>query len=577
MRALLRRPRRRGGIPFVLASAVAGVAVLCALLGLVGGPPHGPEGPTGPPWFVDVTAEVGLDFVHDPGPLGSYFLPQIMGSGAALFDFDQDGLLDIYLLQGAGPDSPSRNRLFRQGRDHRFTDVSAGSGLDVAGFSTGVAVGDVNNDGLPDVLLTQYGGVKLFLNLGQGKFRDVTKEAGLETTRWATSAAFVDYDRDGYLDLVIVHYVDFDGAKLCLYAHGKRDYCHPRHFAGCVTRLFRNAGDPGRVRFEDTTDKSGLGKLPGPGLGVACADFDGDGWPDIFIANDGKANHLWINQKNGTFKEEAQARSLAYDGMGRAPANMGVALGDVSGSGLFDVFITHTAEETHTLWRQGPRGLFADGTARSGLAPPHSRGTGFGTVMADFDHDGALDVAVVNGRVARGKPLGEAELGPYWSAYAQHNQLFANDGHGHFRDLAPANPALCGIPGVYRGLAVGDIDGDGGLDLLVTATAGPARLFRNVAPDRGHWLLVQAIDPALKRDAYGAEVTLEAGGRSQWRCVNPAFSYQCSNDPRVHFGLGSAVSYDRIFVRWPDGTGEEFPGGAADRVLVLRKGEGAKR
>jgi hypothetical protein len=326
------------------------------------------------------------------------------------------------------------------------------------------------------------------------------------------------------------------------------------------------------VRFEDVTDKSGLGRRPGPGLGVVCADFDGDGWPDVFVANDGTPNHLWINRKDGTFREEAAARGLACTGMGRTAANMGIALGDVNGDGLFDVFVTHLTEETHTLWTQGPRGLFRDRTAASGLAPPGSRSTGFGTVLADFDHDGRLDAAAVNGRVYRGRPLGEEVLGPFWSRYAEYNQLFANEGSGRFRDLAAANPAFCAVPGVFRGLAVGDLDNDGALDLLVTAVAGPCRLYRNVVPNRGHWLIVRAFDPALRRDAYGAEIVVEAGGRSQWRQINPGGSYQCSSDPRAHFGLGPLDHFDLIRVRWPDGAEQTFPGGSADRVLVLPRG-----
>jgi hypothetical protein len=347
-----------------------------------------------------------------------------------------------------------------------------------------------------------------------------------------------------------------------------------------VTLLYRNQGSEGKVQFEDVTEKAGLSKQAGPGLGVACADFTGDGWPDIFVANDGAANHLWVNpgKDKGTFREEALHRGLAYDGMGNAPANMGIALGDVDGDGLFDVFVTHLTSETHTLWSQGPRGTFRDRTVPAGLAPPGSRGTGFGTVMADFDHDGSLDVVAVNGRVGRSQPLAEDALGPFWSQYAERNQLFANAGTGRFRDISARNPALCGVPGVYRGLACGDIDGDGALDLVITALAGPARLYRNVAPDRGRSLLIRTIDPALKRDAYGAEVTVRARDRRWTRGTNPGYSYLCSNDPRVHFGLGAVEHVDSFHVLWPDGTRETFPGCPADRrpEHVLRKGTGEK-
>jgi hypothetical protein len=544
----------------------------------------------GPPWFEDVTAQVGLDFVHDAGPVGHYFMPQIMGSGAALFDFDRDGRLDIYLLQGGGPNSRSTNRLFHQGSDGRFTDVSKGSGLDISGYCTGVAIGDVNNDGWPDVLVTQYGGLKLFLNNGNGTFTDISREAGLESLLWGTSACFVDYDRDGWLDLVVVNYVTYDPSTLCYDTQGRQDYCHPRQFPATVTKLYRNLGvneTPGPergslpraalpIQFQDMTEKAGLSRFPGPGLGVVCADFNGDGWPDIFVANDGKPNHLWINQHNGTFQEEALERGLAYDGRGQTPANMGVALGDVDGDGHFDLFVAHLTKETHTLWMQKPRGMFRDRTVAAGLAPPGSRGTGFGTVLADFDQDGALDVAVVNGMVGRSEATGERNPGAFWSQYAERNQLFANDGTGRFRDISARNRPLCGDPAVHRGLACGDIDGDGGLDLLVTTLSGPARLYRNVVPNRGHWLLVRAIDPALQRDAYGAEITVRAGQRCWKRWINPGYSYLCSNDPRAHFGLGAVKQVEAIDVLWPDGTKETFPGCPVDvrPEIMLCKGSG---
>jgi hypothetical protein len=292
------------------------------------------------------------------------------------------------------------------------------------------------------------------------------------------------------------------------------------------------------------------------------------------VANDGKPNHLWVNQHDGTFKEEAAARGLARNAVGQAQANMGVALADLDGDGLGDLFVTHLTDETNTLWRQGPRGLFRDRTAASGLAATASRGTGFGTVLADFDQDGATDVAVANGRVYRSEPVAEVLLGPFWCRYGERNRLFAGDGRGHFRDISEQNPPLCGTAAVARGLACGDVDGDGALDLLVTTIAGRARLFRNVAPGRGHWLLVRAVDPALHRDAYGAEVTVTAGPRRRLGWVNPGSSYLCSNDPRAHFGLGPVDRVDRIDVAWPDGVKERFPGGPADQALVLRKGEG---
>jgi len=533
----------------------------------------------GSPWFRDVTRERGLDFVHDAGSPGAYFLPQLMGSGAALFDFNGDGHLDIYLLQNGGPQSGSVNRLYQQMDDGHFKDVSKGSGLDIAGYNMGVAVGDINNDGWPDLLVTQYGGVKLFLNNGNGTFRDITREAGLDNPLWGASAVFFDYDRDGWLDLVLVNYLDYSPSRQCGGAGGTRDYCNPNEFAGTVTRLFHNRGIPAgakarAVRFDDATASSGLARKAGPGLGVLCADFNGDGWPDIFVTNDGRPNHLWINQKDSTFREEALSRGLAFNGMGNAPANMGIALGDVDGDNLFDVFVTHLTSETHALWRQGPRGLFLDRAAAAGLAGADCRGTGFGTILEDFNGDGALDLAIANGRVIRAKASAAASPDRFWEPYAEPNHLFAGDGAGHFRNLTHENTPFCGTAGVFRGLACGDVDGDGAVDLLVTQVAGPARLFRNVVSPRGHWLGIRVFDPALKRDAYGAEVTVQTTSGRQRRWVNAGASYLCSHDPRISFGLGTASRVESIQVRWPDGKEEIFAGRAADQWITLRKGGG---
>ncbi|MGI8605231.1 MAG: CRTAC1 family protein [Verrucomicrobiales bacterium] len=541
---------------------------------------HGPHG--GQLWFEDATGKLGVQFVHDPGTTGRFFFPESVGSGGAVFDYDNDGRLDIYLVQNGGPDSLSKNQLFHQKADGAFENVSAGSGLDIAGYGMGVACGDYDNDGLPDVLVTEYNRVRLFCNAGRGKFIDVTKGAEVENPAWAVSAAFFDYDRDGWLDLVVANYVENNETQRCYDRSGQLDYCGPSGFLDRVTTLFHNRGrDPaGRVRFEDVTVKSGLGAEPGPGLGVTCADFDDDKWPDILVANDGKPNALWMNQHDGTFKNEAVVRGVAYNNMGRAQANMGIAIAETTGRGQFDIFITHLIEESHVLWKQDPPGAFLDQTGAAGLTGSRWHGTGFGTAFADFDNDGAPDLAVVNGgvrhpRVDDGRPKLVPALGPHWSRYVERNQLFANDGTGKFRDVSAANPAFCEEYQVGRGLACGDIDNDGGVDLLVTAIAGPAKIFRNIAPRAANWLSIRAIDPMLGgRDAYGAKITVVAGARRRVAWVNPAFSYASSSDPRAHFGLGAATHADTIHVLWPGGEEEGFPGAHGRQLLVLKKGTG---
>jgi hypothetical protein len=540
------------------------------------------EGAGGAVWFEDMTDAVGLDFVQDPGPTGTYFMPQAQGTGCA-FIHDPDGTLYLYLLNNAGPKSKSVNRLYKRLPDGKLQDVTANSGLDIAGYNIGVAVGDVNNDGLPDVLVTQFGGVKLFLNKGGGHFEDVTEESGLKNVLWGTSAAFFDYDRDGWLDLILINYINYDPSNPgCPAPEGAPDFCGPLSAPPTCSKLFHNLGStvgadgkPGaRVRFEDVSFASGIGRLPGPGLGVVCADFDGDGWPDIFVANDNAPNRLWINGHDGTFRDEAVSRGCAYTSMGKAYANMGIAVGDTTNDGLLDLYVTHLNDETNTLWKQGPRGRFKDRTVDTNLMATRWRGTGFGTLMADFDLDGFQDIAIVNGGVKRG-PAKNTGLG-FWEPYAEHNQLLANDGSGKFRDVSAANKPFCGYWNVGRGLACSDYFSEGIPDLLVTGAGDRARLFRNVAPHRGHWLKVRAEDPACHRDAYGAEVRVVAGTRKWYRVINPAQSYLSSGSPAALFGLGDATHIDAILVHWPDrpkDEWQEYPGGDVDRAVVLRKKE----
>ena len=532
-------------------------------------------------WLEDITEKSGINFVHDVGRVGTYFMPESLGSGAAIFDFDGDERMDVLLLQNAGTNSTSHHQLFHQQPDGQLRNVSEASGLDLPGHGMGVAVGDVDNDGRPDVFITEYDRVRLFRNQGSGKFAEVTSKAGLANPHWGMSSAFVDYDRDGWLDLIVVNYVNYSPSNKCHDQQGRLHYCGPSGFPGTIPRLFRNLGAEGSgIKFEDVTVAAGLAQLAAPGLGVVCADANGDRWPDILIANDGHVNWLLINQQDGTFREEGARRGIAFNEMGSVQANMGVALGDSDGNGLFDILITHLNTETHALWQQEPRGFFQDRTSTTRVAASAWRGTGFGTVFTDLNNDSALDLAVVNGGIKRHKidpaPHGKANTDPFWDGYEQRSQLFANDGNSVFKDISEANLAFTGTAAVARGLAVGDLDNDGGQDLIVTRIDAPARVYRNVA-NRGHWLTVRVVDPALGgSDAYGAEVKVIAQGRARMAWVNPSQSYLCSNDPRAHFGLGTAARVESIEVIWPDGREERFPATDADRVITLRKGAGQR-
>ncbi|MCA9148576.1 MAG: CRTAC1 family protein [Planctomycetales bacterium] len=536
----------------------------------------------------DVTETAGVNFKHVAGG-ERFFVPRSIGSGAALFDCDGDGLLDLYLIQNAGPESQIRNQLFRQQGDQTFVDISAESGLGVDGYGMGCAAGDVNNDGRVDLVLSEYGRIRMFLNQTEDnrvRFVEVSN-VGLENPAWGSSLAFTDYDRDGRLDLVVANYLDYDPSRECLDAGGREDFCGPQSFGTVVARLFHNEGNAStnndtsssvmNVRFRDVTIESQLVTRPGKGLGVLCADFNGDGWCDIFLANDGVPNTLWINRHDGTFSEDAGRFGMAYNAMGEAQADMGVAWGDVNADGRFDLFVTHRATETHTLWSQVAPGNFVDLTPTTGITKTSWRGTGFGTALLDLDNDGDQDLAVVNGRVLRfsGSLQSTApDVDAFWQPYAQRDQLLLNDGSGRFKDVTESNPEYGDSARVSRGLVCGDINNDGRMDLLVTCIDGPAKLYFNRSDDQQHWLVVRAVDSNLHRDAIGAHITLIVDGRAQVREINPHYSFLSSNDPRVHFGLGAASNYDAIRIVWPMGEVEDFPGGPADQFLKLERGQG---
>jgi len=556
----------------------ATVVVCLALLAACSRAPDQAKAPEA--LFRDAAAETGLVFQHFPGSTGKYYMPEIMGAGAALVDYDNDGDLDVYLVQGTTLEPGSKppepgNRLFRNevvpsGR-LRFTDVTAQARVGHAGYGMGAAAADYDNDGHTDLYVTNFGPNLLYHNNGDGTFTDVTRQAGVDDPRWSASAAWVDYDRDGDLDLYVTNYLDFTlrGNKECFDPAGERDYCTPSAYRPVPDRLFRNQGNG---RFTDVTVAAGIGAAVGPGLGVLAADFNGDGWPDLYVANDGAANLYWVNQRNGTFVESALLSGAAYSADGVARAGMGVAAGDFDGDGDLDVLVTNLAREGSTLYRNDGSGSFYDASMESGVHHASFPFTGFGVVWFDYDHDGLLDVFAANGAVTivealRGKPF----------PFQQRNQVFHNQGGGKIRDVtAEAGPPL-ELLEVSRAAAMGDIDNDGDVDILVTNNNGPVRLLLNEVGSRRPWIGVKLEGVKSNRDGIGARVAVRpTGGPLLWRRVATDGSYLASNDPRAHFGLGDRAAVEAVQVEWPDGTKEEWRGLAAGRLHVLRQGSGAK-
>ena len=541
-----------------------------------------PVEPSGgpPPLFREITVEAGLDFSHDPGIDDSFYMPEIMGAGGALLDYDNDGDLDVYVID-SGPHDPERfgrstttNRLYRYEENGTLTDVTEGSSLGDPGYGMGCAVGDIDNDGDADVYVTNFGPDALYRKQ-MATAPSPTSPAGAASRArsGSTSAAFFDYDLDGFLDLYVAHYVHYDPPKSCRHTTGREDYCGPDNFPGVADVLYRNDGDG---TFTDVTARTGMAATAGKGLGVYPIDFDADGFEDIYVANDGVENHLWMNKGDGSFEERALMLGAAVNIQGQSEASMGVAVGDIDGDLDFDLFMTHLDRETNTLYVNEQGKWFEDLTDAMGLADPSRAFNGFGAEFFDYDHDGDLDLAIVNGQVRLGpEALADADLS-FLGDFAESNLLFANDGNGRFTETSELAGSLCSEVEVSRSLAPGDLDGDGDLDLLLTNCNGPARLFLNEVPDKGHWLIVRAIDPALNRDAIGALIEVEAGSTRQLRHVTRTASYLASRDPAAHFGLGVADRVEEVRVRWPGGGWESFPGGPADRSIVLTRGEGTE-
>ncbi|HSE16359.1 MAG TPA: CRTAC1 family protein [Pyrinomonadaceae bacterium] len=536
--------------------------------------------------FKDVAQQAGLKFQHYNGMTGKFYLPEITGSGGALFDFDNDGDPDVYLVQGnvlepnTQPDKtlfpwrgaePPRGRLFRndlKGSTLSFTDVTQQSGIVATGYGMGAAVGDINNDGLPDLYLSNLGSNQMYLNKGDGKFVDVTKASGTDDPRWSTSASFFDYDRDGWLDLMIVNYADFSVTNnpACYAATTAKDYCTPRVFRAPGNRLFHNKGNG---VFEDVTAAAGVDKEFGHGLGIVTADFNNDGWIDIYVANDGDHNQLWTNQKNGTFVNDALLAGCAVNRNGQAEAGMGVDAADFDGNGTDDIFITHLMDETNTLYLNLGQGLFEDRTREAGLGMPGRRYTGFGTFFFDYDNDGWLDLFVANGAV---QLLPELMRQKNAFPLGQPDQIFRNTGKGSFFEIVDELGAELSLLEIGRGAAFGDVDNDGDTDFLVANNNGPARLFLNQVGNRNHWLGLRLVGTG-GRDMLGAQVEIVVDDKKILRRrVRTDGSYLSGNDPRVLVGLGSATRVKAVRVRWPDGTAEEWKDAPADRYTVLKQG-----
>jgi hypothetical protein len=529
--------------------------------------------------FTDVTRESGVSFHHINGASPDKHLVETMGSGGLFFDYDNDGWLDIFLVDGgsladARVASQAKHRLYHNRGNGSFDDVTARSGIRHRDYGMGACAGDYDNDGWIDLYVTNFGPNVLYRNRGDGSFADVTATAHVGEPHWSASCAFADLDKDGDLDLFVVNYVDADRSKTpyCGNAKlGQRFYCHPLNYPSLPNTLYRNDG---RGVFTDVSEASGIGAARGNGLGLVVTDYDQDGWPDVFVANDSVANFLFRNTGKLRFVEAALGAGVAVASDGKSRAGMGVDAGDYDGDGREDVVITNLDFETHSLFRNLGDGLFEYATRTSGIGFATLPFVGFGVAFLDADNDMQLDIAIANGHI-----MDNASVYRSGITYAQRNLLFRNTGSKRFIEIGRGAGDGFALEKVSRALATGDIDNDGDLDLLVTNNGQTADLLRNDNVRRNS-LLVRAVTggstalTAASRDAIGARVRVTAGGRTQVRDLRAGSSYLGQNDLRLHFGLGDAALCGRGEVTWPSGRVDVVPGVRANHIVTIQEGHG---
>ena len=522
-----------------------------------------------------MTGPAGISFRHNSGAYGGKLLPETLGSGCAFLDYDADGWQDILLINGMDWPGHKRQRstlrLFRNNRNGTFTDVTRSAGLDLEMYGMGVAVGDYNNDGFPDILVTCVGQNRLFRNTGKGTFVDATQTSGLGgRVALSTSALWFDFDRDGRLDLFVCNYVKWSPEHdvFCSLDGKTKSYCTPEAYRGETCWLFHNRGDG---TFEDVTAKSGAFDSSSKSLGVAMFDFDHDGWPDLVVANDTQPNKLYRNQRNGTFKDVAVEAGIAFSAEGKARAGMGLDTGDFSHAGADGIAITNFDNEMVGLYRGLGNGTFEDVAISSGVGLASKNSLGFGCLFADLNLDGTLELVVANGHIDETVRNIRGNVG-----YAQPPQLFLNDGQGKFHDVAAEAGAGFGQPKVGRGLACGDFDGDGDLDLLLTTNNGQAFLYRNDQVAGNHSIRFRLTGTQSNRDAIGATVRIESGGVAQSRMVRSGSSYLSQSELPVTFGLGKRDQVEEVQVQWPSGRVEEFKGLAAGKTYQCTESKGIK-